>query len=195
MNRKLGREIRDGGVLQFRKTPRHPRVSCGSCRIQPLERFVVGVQEIRVARHLLEALARHEPQHLDRVVRGRAPELIVQIAKNLAGVVLPAPPEVGGELVETASPFGKGRQIGVPCHRIMDRSRPPSLASMKLRRYCLSAGVRTAIHAVAIRHPMPPVTTDPRGPIHWATAPASSSPSWGPPWKNTMLIPVIRPRR
>src|SRR6186713_3381269 len=195
MNRKLGREIRDDGVLQFRKTPRHPRVACGSCGIQPLERSVVGVQEILVAGHLLEALERHEPQHLDRVVRGRSPELIVQIAKNLARVVMPAPPEICGELVETAQPFGKGRQIRVPGHRTIDGSRPRSLASMKLRRYCLSAGVRAAIHAVATRHPMPPVTTDPRAPIHWATAPASSSPSWGPPWKNTMLMPVIRPRR
>src|SRR4029453_9965917 len=167
----------DGGVLQSRKAPLHPRISRGRCGVQSFERPVVGVQEILVAGHLLEALSRDQPQHLDRVVRGRAPELIVQIAKDLAWVVLPAPPEVCGELVETADPFGKGRQIGVPCHRIMDRSRPPSLASMKLRRYCLSAGVRTAIHAVAIRHPMPPGAPDPPPPIHWATAPASSSPS------------------
>ena len=135
------------------KAPRHPRVLRGVRRVEPFDGVVVGLEELLVARHLLEALARDQPQHPDRVVRGRAPELIVEVAKHLAGAVLPAPPEVGGELVEAADSFGYGRKTSVPSHRTMDRSRPRSLASMKLRRYCLSAGVRAAIQAVAMRQP------------------------------------------
>ncbi len=41
---------------------------------------------------------------------------------------------------------------------------------------------------------MPPLITENGAPSQFATAPASSSPSCGPPMKNTMLMPVIRPR-
>ena len=41
---------------------------------------------------------------------------------------------------------------------------------------------------------MPPLTTENGAPQRWATSPASISPSCGPPMKNTMLTPVIRPR-
>ena len=41
---------------------------------------------------------------------------------------------------------------------------------------------------------MPPVTTATVGPMALATTPASSSPSCGPPMKNTMFTPTIRPR-
>ena len=131
MNRELGREVRDRRVLQIGKAPRHPRVLRGVRRVEPFHRVVVRVEKFLVARHLLEALARDEPQHLDRIVRGRAPELVVEIAKHLARAVLPAPPEVGRELVEAADSFGYGRKTCVPSHRTMDRSRPRSLASIE----------------------------------------------------------------
>ena len=51
-----------------------------------------------------------------------------------------------------------------------------------------------ATHTVATRQPIPPVTTENGAPNQFATAPASSSPSCGPPMKNTMLTPVMRPR-
>src|SRR5579872_2080268 len=63
------------------------------------------------------------------------------------------------------------------------------------RRYDSSSGVVARIHAVAIIAPAPPVTTETTAPSQLATSPASSSPSCGPPMKNTMLTPIIRPRR
>ena len=41
---------------------------------------------------------------------------------------------------------------------------------------------------------MPPLITENGAPSQFATAPASSSPSCGPPMKNTMLTPIMRPR-
>src|SRR5581483_3464950 len=61
--------------------------------------------------------------------------------------------------------------------------------------YRRSAGVDAATHAVASRQPTPPVITENGAPNQFATTPASSSPSCGPPMKNTMFTPVIRPRR
>ena len=83
---------------------------------------------------ILETLARDEPQHLHRIVGGRAPELVVEIAKHLTWHGLPTPPEVGSELVEASNTFRKGRKASVPSHRTIDRSRPRSVASMKLHR-------------------------------------------------------------
>ena len=42
--------------------------------------------------------------------------------------------------------------------------------------------------------PTPPLTTETTGPSQFATSPASSSPSCGPPMKNTMFTPIMRPR-
>src|SRR6516225_8081750 len=70
-----------------------------------------------------------------------------------------------------------------------------SLTGDVSRRYASSDGVVARIHAVAMTQPMPPLTTDTTAPNQLATRPASSSPSCGPPWKNTMLTPIIRPRR
>ena len=62
-------------------------------------------------------------------------------------------------------------------------------------RYILNAGVDATIHSVTATQPMPPLTTDGTAPNAFATSPASSSPSCGPPMKKTMLTPVMRPRR
>ena len=117
-------------VLKLGKPPRHPGVLRGVRGVEPFDGGVVRLEEVRIARHLLEPLARHEPQHADGVVRRRAPELIVELAEHLARRVLPAPPEIGGELVEPADTFGKWWKTCVPSHRTTDRSRPCSSASM-----------------------------------------------------------------
>ena len=47
----------------------------------------------------------------------------------------------------------------------------------------------------ATTHPTPPVTTESGAPMSEATAPASTSPSCGPPMKKIILMEVIRPRK
>ena len=50
-----------------------------------------------------------EPQHPHRVVRGRAPQRVVEAAEHLARLGVPAPPEVDGEFVEAVR---CGREAG-----------------------------------------------------------------------------------
>src|SRR5439155_13374829 len=53
----------------------------------------------------------------------------------------------------------------------------------------------TKASKAATTQPIPPVTTDSGAPISDATAPASTSPSCGPPMKKIILMEVIRPRK
>jgi len=62
-------------------------------------------------------------------------------------------------------------------------------------RYRRSDGAVIAIQIVATRLATPPVITD-IGALHqFATSPASSSPSCGPPMETSALIPTMRPRK
>ena len=53
--------------------------------------------------------ARDHPEHPHRVVRGRAPERVIEPAEHRSGVTMPAPPEIDRKLAEATQAFGKGR--------------------------------------------------------------------------------------
>src|SRR5262245_15124016 len=80
-----------------------------------------------------------------------------------------------------------------PDHASLQRHRGPG--SNGAARYRRIRGAEAATQIVAIRQPTPPLTTEKGAPSQFATVPASSSPNCGPPMKNTMLMPVMRPRR
>src|SRR5262245_54521083 len=61
-------------------------------------------------------------------------------------------------------------------------------------RYLRNSGVAAASQATASMHPTPPLRTENGAPSQFATVPASSSPSCGPPMKKTIFTPIMRPR-
>ena len=48
---------------------------------------------------------------------GRAPKGVVEGAKEMARLLVPAPPEVNGQLTQAGDSFGQGRQVLVAVHR------------------------------------------------------------------------------
>src|SRR5207248_8653837 len=60
--------------------------------------------------------------------------------------------------------------------------------------YFRKEGKRAAAASAARMQSAPPDQTEKRTPASFATTPASTSPSCGPPMKNIMLTEVIRPR-
>src|SRR5262249_10958823 len=129
MDRELGREVGDRGALKIRVVPCHPGVFGRSRVVQTLEGGIIEREKFRVARNLLETLARDQPQHPHRIVCGGTPERVIEHAKNLSWTVVPAPPEIARELVEPLDAFGKRRKPRIARHRANDRSRPGSPTS------------------------------------------------------------------
>ena len=131
--------------------------------------------------------ARDEPEHAYRVVSGGPPQRIVESAKDLPRSVLPAPPQVRGELIEAADSCWKRRQARVTTHRTPDRSRPCAFASTDAP-VSRKAGVVAVIQAVA--EATGTSSDDGHRSHHCAAPPASSSPSCGPPRRTPMLTPI-----
>ena len=72
---------------------------------------IVELQKCRVLGAFFEPLRRDLPQKLDGVVPRAFPELVIDPVKQLAGVQLPTPPEIAGEVGESVNAF---RKIGAP---------------------------------------------------------------------------------
>ena len=70
---------------------------------------IVERQKLRIVRCGFQAFARKDPEHAHRVVRGCAPDAVVEPPEDRTAFGVPAPPEVDGELFEPADAIGKGR--------------------------------------------------------------------------------------
>ena len=114
MERKLRREIRDGAI-GIRVAPPPPGVLRGPRRVERIDRGVVEDEEALVDSRVREHLLRNEPQHEDRVVRGLPPERVVEPAEDFAGLWIPGPPEIVGQLREPAQTIGDFRGLR-RCH-------------------------------------------------------------------------------
>ena len=117
VQRELGGEVGDRLPRELRKAARPPRVARAARRRRA--RRSRGRRARRNAGSAAAAsslVARDEPQHPHRVVRGRPPERVVEAPEHLARFGVPAPPQVDGELFEAGDAFGKGRQVRVSVH-------------------------------------------------------------------------------
>jgi hypothetical protein len=76
--------------------------------VAPGQRRVVGGQERRVGRHRAQPLGGNLLQHPHRVVRGPAPERVVEPAEDVARAPVPTPPEIDGQLVQAMDATGSG---------------------------------------------------------------------------------------
>ena len=102
VERELGGEVRDRAVgVGIASVP--PGVVRRARRVERLDRGVVQPEKRLVLRPLLEQLGRDESQHQHGVVRGLPPERVVELAKDLAGLGVPRPPEVVRELGQTTN--------------------------------------------------------------------------------------------
>ena len=110
MQRELGREVRDRLPGQLRQPARPPGVVGRACIVERGDGPVVQAHEVGVAGGGLELLVRHGPEHAHRVVGGRSPQRVVEPAEHLARVRVPAPPEIGGELVQAVEAIGQRSQ-------------------------------------------------------------------------------------
>ena len=114
---ELGREV--GHLLGPAPVPEPPHPPGVARRFRPVEAFhhlVVQGKERRVLGDLHEALGGNEPQHADGVVSGQPPERVVERAEDVASAIMPAPPEVGGQLFETVDACGQRRKTGISFH-------------------------------------------------------------------------------
>src|SRR5688572_22706909 len=123
-------------------------------------------------RGVLQALRLDEMEQEHRVVIGETPERVIEIAKHLARVRIPAPPQVVCELVEAADTRGQRRQRDVTVHLYSGvlAPGPPtrSLAGTPMPRSALvcslTAFVRIDIPRASPRR-TPPCTRTRGGPI------------------------------
>ena len=75
--------------------------------VETEDRLVVGLQKFRIGGGVGEPLGRDLLQHPHRVVGGGPPQRVIEPAKHLPRAVVPAPPQIEGELVETMHAIGK----------------------------------------------------------------------------------------
>ncbi len=89
-----------------------PRVRRGARLVETEDRLVVGLEEIRIRDRGLEPLGGDPLQHLHRVVRGRPPQRVIELAEHHAGAIVPAPPEIERELVQAMQARREGCGVG-----------------------------------------------------------------------------------
>ena len=113
MQRELGGEVSNRLPRQVRQAVRPPRIVRRVRRVERRNGSIVEHEELRVVRRGFEPLARQHPEHAHRVVRGRAPCSVVETPEHRAPLGMPAPPEIGGQILETGDARGKRRGIAV----------------------------------------------------------------------------------
>ena len=87
-----------------------PRVVPGPRVVESRDGMVVELEEVGVRCGRFESRPLNHPEHPHGVVRGCAPERVVEPAEHRSGVTMPAPPEIDCELAEATHTVRKGRQ-------------------------------------------------------------------------------------
>src|ERR1700712_600547 len=100
----------------MRKAIGPPGIVRGACGIEAGDGAVVDLHERVIPGRGLDPRARDLPQHLHRIVRGVAPQRIVETTEYFARVGVPAPPQINGEIVEAAQSLGQWRKARGPVH-------------------------------------------------------------------------------
>ncbi len=116
MQGEFSREVGDGPVLDVREPSRPPRLARTARVVEAAHGGVVSCQERGAGRRVIQGGLRNRAQHPDRVVRGLAPQRVVQQAEDLTGVRVPAPPEIERELAQPVNAFGQRGQARVAIH-------------------------------------------------------------------------------
>ncbi len=97
---ELGAEVRDRLAAKLRKRAGIPRVLVGALGREPLQRTIIAGAEGRVAREGDETIGVDLLQQRDRVVPETLPERLVDLAKERAGIAIPAPGQIVGQMRE-----------------------------------------------------------------------------------------------
>ena len=110
MQRELGGEVGDRLPRQVRQAMRPPRIVRRVRRVERGDGSIVEREELRVVRRRFEPLARQHPRACARgCARSRAMR-VVEAPEDRAPLGMPAPPEIGGEILETGDARGKRRR-------------------------------------------------------------------------------------
>jgi hypothetical protein len=104
---ELGREVGDRLAGGLRKPGRPPRVVRCPRGIESGHRLVIETHEFRVGRSSLEPSGRDHRQHPHRIVRCPPPERVIESPEHHARFAVPAPPQIGGQLVEPGDTHGQ----------------------------------------------------------------------------------------
>ena len=91
--------------------PRRARV------VERGDRRVVQSEELGIGRSGLEPVRLNQPQHPHRVVRGGAPQRVVEAAEDRPRVGMPAPPQVDGQFIEPRNPWRQWSPACVSAHQ------------------------------------------------------------------------------
>ena len=100
VQREFRGEIRDAAAVEHRLAFLPPRVRLRARLVEAEQGLIVGAQERRIGGGSRQLNAGDALEHANRVVRGRAPQLVVEAAEHLAGLLVPTPPQVDGEFVQ-----------------------------------------------------------------------------------------------
>jgi hypothetical protein len=117
MERERRRRRHDWRHVGRGGAPGPPRVGSRPHEVERGDGFVVETPKLRIRRGVLEPIRFDEMQQQDRIVIREAPQRIVQIAKYVAGLGVPAPPQIVRELVQAADSRGQRRQRHVAVHQ------------------------------------------------------------------------------
>ncbi len=107
MQSEFGAEVGDraSGVIGVGSV--EPRIATRERLIEVRHDAIVGFEELRILGASHQARRIHQLQEQDRVVTGTLPKEFVDAAKDLTRLAAPTPPEVGGDVRQTANAIRK----------------------------------------------------------------------------------------
>jgi hypothetical protein len=114
MQCELGREIRNGAAGELRTLTLAPGAAGRPRGVEARQGPMVVRQPFWVGDGARQRLRRNELEHPNRVVRRETPQWVVEAPEYVAGVRVPAPPEVVCELVEPVDVTRKLRHRLLP---------------------------------------------------------------------------------
>jgi hypothetical protein len=138
MQRELRREVRNRPV-HVRIPVLPPRIARAARRIERIYRRVEHGEELVVGGRQVQHFLRDQPEHQHRIVRGLAPQGVIEFAEHLAGLRVPGPPEIHGQLGQPVEALRDGRRFG--CAHVAGR---PLVKASGRRRQTLDAVFKPA---------------------------------------------------
>jgi hypothetical protein len=106
VQRKLGGEVGDRFSVHLGDLRLAPGLLRRPGVVEAGDRAVVVRQPFGVVHRVGEPVRRHQLQHPYGVVRGLAPQRVIERPEDAPGVRIPAPPEIVGELFQPVDAIG-----------------------------------------------------------------------------------------